>query len=209
MTHDAYIHRESSGTPGNPIVFTFHGTGGNENQFFEFGQTLIPGAAVVSPRGDVSEHGAARFFRRTGEGVYDLADLGRATEKMSQFVAAHRERHGASKIIGLGYSNGANILANVMIEYPDLFDAGILMHPLIPFAPKARSVVRPAQVLITAGRHDPICPAPMTQRLAGYFEGRGDEVALEWHDGGHEIRSNEIEAAQSFAAGIKSQARFA
>ncbi|MFP3339531.1 hypothetical protein R0J91_16255, partial [Micrococcus sp. SIMBA_131] len=91
---------------------------------------------IVSPRGDVSEQGAARFFRRTGEGVYDMDDLARATDRMRECIAAHVQREKPSALLGLGYSNGANILASVIFAAPQLFDAAVLMHPLIPFAPR-------------------------------------------------------------------------
>ncbi|MGE6740006.1 alpha/beta hydrolase [Allorhizobium pseudoryzae] len=198
MTTDAYIHLKRPGKPGAPILFAFHGTGGDENQFFDFASRLLPDATVISPRGDVSEHGAARFFRRRAEGLYDLEDLSRATEKMAGFVAAHREAAGAGPVIGLGFSNGANILANVLIEKPGLFDASVLMHPLIPFEPKARP--GKGRVLITAGERDPICPVPLTQALADYFTTQGEAVTLDWHSGGHEIRGNEIEAVKVFLA---------
>jgi phospholipase/carboxylesterase len=200
MSYDSYVHRARPGAPGSPILFVFHGTGGDENQFFDFGGRLLPNATVISPRGDISEHGAARFFRRKAEGVYDCEDLARATERMSEFVAANRDRYESSTVLGLGFSNGANILANIMIEKPGLFDAGVLMHPLIPFQPKDREIKETAHVLITAGQNDPICPVPQSVELADYFKRQGDKVTLEWHVGGHEIRPNEIEAAKKFFA---------
>ena len=200
MSYDSYVHRARPGAPGAPILFVFHGTGGDENQFFEFGGRLLAGATVISPRGDISEHGAARFFRRKAEGIYDCEDLARATERMSEFVAANRERYGSSTVLGLGFSNGANILANIMIEKPGLFEAGVLMHPLIPFKPKDRKAEAKAQVLITAGQQDPISSVQQTDELADYFRRQGDTVTLEWHGGGHEIRPNEIEAAKKFFA---------
>ena len=96
---------------------------------------MLPDAGVVSPRGDVSEMGAARFFRRTGEGVYDMADLARATAKMASFVDGIKAQHPGRPVYGFGYSNGANILASVMIARPDLFDRVGLLHPLIPWTP--------------------------------------------------------------------------
>ncbi|WP_105383361.1 alpha/beta hydrolase [Neorhizobium alkalisoli] len=200
MSYDSYVHRARPGAPGSPILFVFHGTGGDENQFFDFGGRLLPNATVISPRGDISEHGAARFFRRKAEGVYDCEDLARATERMGEFVAANRDRYESSTVLGLGFSNGANILANIMIEKPGLFDAGVLMHPLIPFQPKDRKIKETAHVLITAGQNDPICPVPQSVELADYFKRQGDEVTLQWHVGGHEIRPNEIEAAKKFFA---------
>ena len=198
MTDTSYVHRLKAGAPGKPILFTFHGTGGDENQFFDFGARLLPEATIVSPRGDVSEHGAARFFRRTGEGVYDMADLARATDKMAAYVSGLAAEYGASQVLGLGFSNGANILANVLIEHGDLFDAAVLMHPLIPFQPKDNARLEGRRVLITAGERDPISPAPVTKALADYFARQEAETTLEWHPGGHDIRPNEIEAIRAF-----------
>ncbi|MFS8044365.1 alpha/beta hydrolase [Rhizobium sp. BR 314] len=200
MTAMSYVHRLKAGASGKPIFFTFHGTGGDENQFFDFAARLLPEATIVSPRGDVSEHGAARFFRRTGEGVYDMADLARATEKMASYVSGLAAEYGASQVIGLGFSNGANILANVLIEHGDLFDAAVLMHPLIPFQPKDNGRLQGKRVLITAGERDPIAPAPVTQALADYFVQQDAQVTLDWHPGGHDIRPNEIEAIRTFLA---------
>ncbi len=200
MTDTTYVHRLKAGAPGKPIFFTFHGTGGDENQFFDFATRLLPDATIVSPRGDVSEYGAARFFRRTGEGVYDMADLARATEKMATYVSALAAEYGASQVLGLGFSNGANILANVLIEHGDLFDAAVLMHPLIPFQPQDNARLEGKRVLITAGERDPIAPAPVTKALADYFTRQNAEVTLDWHPGGHDIRPNEIEAIRSFLA---------
>lgn len=196
-----YVHRVKSGAPGKPIFFVAHGTGGDENQFFEFGSDLIPDATIISPRGDVSEYGAARFFKRTGEGVYDMDDLARATEKFAGFVSVLKEEHQASQVIGLGFSNGANILANVLIEKGRLFDKAVLMHPLIPFQPKDNPALKGVDVLITAGRTDPIGPARVTQALADYLAAQGAKVELDWHNGGHEIRRNEIEAVERFLKG--------
>ncbi|NKJ33722.1 alpha/beta hydrolase [Rhizobium sp. SG570] len=198
MTDTTYVHRLKAGAPGKPILFTFHGTGGDENQFFDFGARLLPEATIVSPRGDVSEHGAARFFRRTGEGVYDMADLARATDKMAAYVSGLAAEYGASQVLGLGFSNGANILATVLIEHGDLFDAAVLMHPLIPFQPKDNARLEGRRVLITAGERDPISPAPVTKALADYFARQEAETTLEWHPGGHDIRPNEIEAIRVF-----------
>lgn len=201
MTENDYVKLVRPGAPGKPIVFAFHGTGGDENQFFDFASRLLPEATVVAPRGDVSEHGAARYFRRTGEGVYDMADLARATDKMAAFVTDMAAQASASSVIGLGYSNGANILSNVMFEH-GLFDVAMLLHPLIPFEPKDNAALAGRQVLITAGERDPICPAPLTRRLADYFGRQKADVSLQWHPGGHELREAEIDAIRRMAAAI-------
>ncbi|WFS02869.1 alpha/beta hydrolase [Rhizobium tumorigenes] len=200
MMTSTYVHRLRAGAPGKPIFFVFHGTGGDENQFFDFACQLLPEATIVSPRGDVAEHGSARFFRRTGEGVYDMDDLARATAKMLGFVKSLADEHKASAVIGLGFSNGANILANVLIEEGSLFDASVLMHPLIPFEPRDNTGLAGSKVLITAGERDPIAPVSLTKALADSFARQKADVTLEWHLGGHDIRPNEIEAVRTLLA---------
>ncbi|PRD42836.1 esterase [Phyllobacterium phragmitis] len=183
---------------GAPLVFTFHGTGGNELQFTELVEQIMPDAGIVSPRGDVSEFGALRFFRRTGEGVYDMQDLARRTDKMAGFIAAHRAEHPDRPVYGLGYSNGANILAAVLFKHPELFDRAALMHPLIPWTPEAQAGLKGKRILITAGERDPICPLPLTQALTAYFRRQEADVELSLHAGGHEIRQNELQDLQAF-----------
>jgi phospholipase/carboxylesterase len=203
MTKDSYIYRERHGRAANaPLFFLFHGTGGDEDQFFELGGQLLPEARLVAVRGDVSEHGALRYFKRTGEGVYDMDDLKLRTDKLAKFVAAQIGEARPSAVIGLGYSNGANILASVMFEHPDLFDAGVLMHPLIPFAPPAADFSG-KRVLITAGQRDQMCPAPLTEKLAAYFTSQKADARVAWHAGGHEIRQDELAALQEYMAQYK------
>ncbi|WP_322416683.1 alpha/beta hydrolase [Mesorhizobium huakuii] len=202
MSKDAYIHKVLPGSPGGPLFFVFHGTGGDESQLLSPGRDLVPQATIISPRGDVSEYGAARFFRRTGEGVYDMGDLARATDKMVAFVKAHVEAAKPSAVLGLGYSNGANILASVVFAEPELFDATVLMHPLIPFEPQVKGSLAGRHMLLTAGKRDPICPPNLTTRLEAYLRADGADVTVEWHEGGHEVRPNEIEAARRLFAGV-------
>ncbi|WP_136442142.1 alpha/beta hydrolase [Pacificoceanicola onchidii] len=195
---ETYHHLSHAPTGGAPLIFAFHGTGGDETQFFDFTRQIAPQAGVVSPRGDVSEFGAARFFRRTGEGVYDMDDLARATAKMAAFVEGWKAQHPGSPAYGFGYSNGANILASVMMARPDLFDRIGLLHPLIPWTPEPAPGLRGKEVLITAGRNDPICPWPMTDRLVSWTRAQGAAVETVVHDGGHEIRREEGTALAGF-----------
>ncbi|MCZ0963841.1 alpha/beta hydrolase [Paracoccus benzoatiresistens] len=180
-------------TPGNPQIFAFHGTGGDEHQFAALVGRLWPGAGLVAPRGDVSEHGANRFFRRTGEGVYDMDDLAIRTQAMIDFVRSRK----TGPAYAFGYSNGANILAAMTFAAPDLFDRVALLHPLIPWQPSPRPELAGRPVLLTGGRRDPITPPGHTEALADWYRAQGATVVLHLHDGGHELREGEIAALMS------------
>ncbi|MGR3485275.1 MAG: alpha/beta hydrolase [Paracoccaceae bacterium] len=194
MTYEA---RRDDGT-GDTLALSFHGTGGDADQFHGALRAWMPAAHVVSPRGDVMEGPMRRFFRRTGEGVYDMEDLTRRTDAMAAFIAAERARTGAARVVAMGYSNGANILASVILTQPGLVDRAALMHPLIPWTPDPQPGLAGLEILITAGRRDPIGPAPLTQALASHLDAQGADVRLHWHPGGHEIDSSEVDAVRSF-----------
>jgi phospholipase/carboxylesterase len=153
---------------------------------------------VTSPRGDVSEHGALRYFRRAAEGVYDMDDLAKRTEAMADFIRTEKAVTTSDKVIGLGYSNGANILASVALAQPDLVEDLILMHPLIPWEPAPQTGLSGRRILITAGKRDPICPAALTETFVDYLKDQGATVTVHWHAGGHEINQSEIDAIAQF-----------
>ncbi|MCO4843590.1 MAG: alpha/beta hydrolase [Yoonia sp.] len=192
----SYTAQRTRGTEADTHVFTFHGTGGSETQFHGFAEEMFPDAHVTSPRGDVSEGGALRYFRRMAEGLYDMDDLALRRDAMAAFV--RKEAAGSTRVIGLGYSNGANIAAAVALNDADIFTDLVLLHPLIPWAPAPQPALRGKRILITAGERDPICPKPQTQVLADYLKAQGADVTLHWHAGGHEIAQSEVAAIGAF-----------
>ena len=202
MSTASYTYIERPGAaPGAPALFLFHGTGGDEHQFLDLGAELKPGARRIAPRGDVSEGGALRYFRRLAEGRYDMADLARATAKMGGFVRERLAAERPAEAIGLGYSNGANILASVLFESPELFDTAVLWHPLIPFAPRAAAG--------PCGQAHPDHRRPARSDLPGAGNRRRSPTGsphrapaskLFWHEGGHEIRRTNCRPRGLFSA---------
>lgn len=192
-----YVNVDIAGaSEGAPAFFLFHGTGGDEHQFTDLAAELKPGARRIGVRGDVSEGGALRYFKRVGEGRYDMADLSRAVKKLAAWVpsVATGER------IALGYSNGANIIAATLFEAPETFDVAVIMHPLIPFTPAPQPGLKGKRIIITAGRRDPIAPVHSAELLVSYLKEQGADVTLFWHEGGHEIRRDELLAVRDFLA---------
>lgn len=203
MALDSHIHLFRPGRDGDPrTLLMLHGTGGDEASFARLGPVLAPGAAVLSVRGNVSEHGMNRFFRRRAEGVYDMEDLAFRTRALGAFVAAAVRHYEIvrDRLIAVGYSNGANILANLLFQEPAPVPAAVLMHPLIPFAPEDQPGLAGRRILITAGERDPICPPAVTRALYGYFERQGAAAELVFHPGGHELQETELDAARRFVA---------
>lgn len=201
MTTTTYRAHRRAPEAGAPLIFAFHGTGGDETQFVPLLTALFPAAGIAAPRGDVSEHGAARYFRRRAEGVYDMDDLARRQAALAAWVRAEKAAYPDAPAYALGYSNGANILAAMSFADPSLFERIALMHPLIPWTPDPAPGLAGVATLITGGRRDPIAPLAGTEALADWYARQGAPVALALHDGGHEIANAEIEAvAHHFGA---------
>jgi phospholipase/carboxylesterase len=192
----SYTFAEIAAPEGAPLLVLLHGTGGDENDLLPLGKQLLAGAHIISLRGDVSEGGALRFFKRTSMGVYDMDDLARATEKLAGFISEQVAIHRPPEVMALGLSNGANLLASLLFSHPELIAKAVLMHPLIPFGPPSQPGLAGRPVLITAGRQDPIAPVGSTQQLLDYFTAQGAKAQITWHNGGHEVRQVELLAAR-------------
>jgi phospholipase/carboxylesterase len=198
-----FVHRF---VPGNGTTRTtlllLHGTGGNEDDLVPLGAALLPGAALLSPRGRVLERGMPRFFRRLAEGVFDLEDLALRTDELATFVRAAAGSYDldAQRIVAVGYSNGANIAASVILKHPHLLAGGALLHPMVPFEPEQPPQLAGRQIFISAGEVDPMVPAALTRRLEEILRAGGASVETHWEPGGHSLVPGEVAAAQSWLA---------
>jgi phospholipase/carboxylesterase len=173
-----FVHRFEAGD-SNKALLLLHGTGGDENDLIGFGQAVAPGWALLSPRGKVLEHGMPRFFRRIAEGVFDEADLKRRAGELADFIAAAAKAYGfdQSKLVALGYSNGANIASAMMVLRPEAVRAAALLRPMVPFEISGHIDRAEKSVLLLSGEFDPIAPPVHSARLETIFNASGAEVA--------------------------------
>ena len=206
MTPDlGFVHRYLPGDEeSSPTLLLLHGTGGNEEDLIPLGQELLPGAAILSPRGKVSEYGAPRFFRRLAEGVFDHEDLLFRTHELAGFVEAAAEEYGfdPSKVVAVGYSNGANVAASTILLHPGLLRAAVLFRAMVPFEPEVTPDLSGMPVFMAAGRMDRMIAADNTQRLADLLTEAGAEVDLRWRNVGHPLTYEEVGEAEEWLAGI-------
>ena len=180
-----------------------HGTGGNEHDLLPLGRAAAPGAALLSPRGKVLEGDAPRFFRRLAEGVFDVPDLVARTHELAAFVRSATEAYALNpdRIVALGFSNGANIAASLLLLHPGLLRSAVLLRAMVPFEPTAPVRLPATPVYLSAGRRDPIIPPENTQRLATLLEEAGAAVTLKWQSTGHQLASGELGQIRDWLAG--------
>ena len=205
MTDDlGFNHRfvPAENSASGETVIVLHGTGGNENDLVGIGQTIAPGAAILSPRGKVLENGAPRFFKRLAEGVFDPKEVRSRAEELTRFIRAAIAKYDldASRIYALGYSNGANIASTVMFIEPRLLQGAVLFRPMLVYEPVERSDLSGSSVFISAGRMDPIVPVTSVERLAELFESSHAEVTLKWQLAGHNLVPSEVREAADWLA---------
>ena len=201
MSNLSYTHRFEPGTKaGAPPVLLLHGTGGNENDLLPIGRQLAPGSALLSPRGDVSEHGMPRFFRRFGEGIFDLDDVARRSNALADFITAAGSRYGfaTSQLTALGYSNGANIAASLLLLRPEVLARAVLLRPMVVLQPDQLPDLTGKQILLLSGRFDPIVPVDHPPRLADQFRRAGANVDLHWLETGHQLTETDFAQAGKF-----------
>jgi len=191
-----FLHEFVPG-PSNRTLLLLHGTGGNEGDLIPLGRELDPNAALLSPRGKVLENGMPRFFRRLAEGVFDLEDLKTRTNELADFIAAAARHYklAADHIVGVGYSNGANIAASMLLLRPEIMHAAILFRAMVPLNPDTLPNLSSVHVWIGAGDQDPIVPASETKGLAELLRQAGADVTIRFAKAGHGLTNDDLETA--------------
>ena len=205
MTEDlGFIHRfvPANDSASGETLVVLHGTGGDENDLIGIGQAIAPGAAILSPRGNVLENGAPRFFRRLAEGVFDPKEVRSRAEELARFIRAAvvTYRLDPTRVFALGYSNGANVASTVMFVEPGILQGAILFRPMVVYEPTEKNDLVGSAVFISAGRTDPIVPESSVERLAELFESAHAEVTLKWQLRGHNLVPSEVREAADWLA---------
>lgn len=204
-----FIHRFVPAANGNiatsPTLLLLHGTGGNENDLLDLGHSLAPEANLLSPRGKISENGMPRFFRRLAEGVFDEIDLLRRTHELADFIIAAAKEYGFSPdtVTAVGYSNGANIAASLLLLRPGILNNAVLLRAMVPLVPTKAPDLTGTRVFLASGLGDPILPIDNAQRLGGMLRKAGADLTHQEINAGHQLTSAELDAVRAWLAGAQ------
>jgi len=199
MTDLGFIHQfVPARRPGLPPLLLLHGTGGDEHDLIPLGERLAPGAALLSPRGKVSEHGMARFFRRLASGVFDLDDLKARTAELARFIAQARATYDLAAPVAVGLSNGANIAASLLLSQPGVLSGAVLLRAMLPFEPQPLPGLTNKPVLLLLGTNDTMIPAASSQRLAAVLQAAGAQLVTKTLPARHNLTQDDLIIAKNW-----------
>ncbi len=184
-----------------PTLLLLHGTGGNEEDLIPLATQISSEAAILSPRGKVLENGMyPRFFRRLAEGVFDIEDLKFRTNELVNFVKESSKAYGFDMrhVIAVGYSNGANIAASMLLLRPEILSAAILFRAMVPVVPEPLPDLSSKHIFLSSGLYDPIVPKQEVESLFSLFKKAGSKVSIYWQNSGHELVMEEVKEAKEW-----------
>ena len=193
MAELSHIHRFEPATAKRPPLLLLHGTGGNEDDLLPLGRAVAPGAALLSPRGKVLENGMPRFFRRLSEGVFDFADVRQRAGELASFVREARAAYGIAAPIAVGFSNGANIAAAMLMLEEGVLSGAVLLRAMVPLDGPAEVRADNLPVLMLSGAVDPIIPAANAEALANILKAQGANVDFRVLPAGHGLSQDDVQ----------------
>lgn len=199
MTQElSFIHRFEQGTSSAAPLLLLHGTGADENNLLPLGKALAPDRSLLSPRGKVLENGMPRFFRRLAEGIFDEQDVIKRAHELADFIVAAGETYKLSKPVAVGFSNGANIAAAMLLLRPEVLSGAILLRAMVPLAKPPQAELAQKPVLIISGASDPIIPASNAALLATMLKAAHADVQHETISTGHTLTQNDVTIASKW-----------
>jgi len=201
MKELSFTHIFNPGSSSSaPTLILLHGTGGSEESLLELGRELLPDANFLSPRGKVLEDGMPRFFRRLALGVFDPKEVRAQAKDLADFVTQARTHYNLNKsqFYAVGYSNGANIAAAILLEHPNVFDGAVLFRSLLPLEAKKPSSPTPTPVLILSGEQDFMITRDASEALGAALRETGAEVEQRWQPTGHQLTFSDVLIAKEW-----------
>ncbi len=199
-----FIHRFiPAAAEGLKPLLLLHGTGGNEDDLLPVADAVGPGRAVLSPRGKVLEGGMPRFFRRFAEGKFDEDDVIARAHELADFVAQSKARYNIDTPVAVGFSNGANIAAAMLLLRPEALAGAVLIRVMTPlYRTRSEAKLDGKPILMLSGAMDPIVQQSDAANLAAQFRAAGAALSHQVLPAGHGLTRLDMTMAKDFLDSI-------
>ena len=180
--------------PTAPALLLLHGTGGDENTLLPLGSAIAPGAALLSPRGKILDHGMSSYFRRLPKGVIDQQDLDLRTSELLHFVTTACRTYSLQKqrLVVVGFTNGAVLAASLLLCYPEAAAGAILIRGMAPFLPEPMPDLHRKPVLLLCGLDDPIVQTDEAEELANILRSANAGLTMHWEEAGNTLAQGDV-----------------
>lgn len=194
MAVNDFEHLFKAGKNEFGTLLMLHGTGGNEHDMVNLAEMIAPEYGILSPQGKVQEFGMQRYFRRFREGDIDILDYIHRTHELANWLNECLTHYEIDRelLTAVGYSNGANMAAGLLLMRPEVISNAILYHPMYIYTPEELPNLSGKRVYIGAGQLDDIAEPDSTAKLSTLLKGCRADITLRWFESGHELSTKEI-----------------
>jgi phospholipase/carboxylesterase len=196
-----FVHRfQTSQAPDGQTLVLLHGTGGDETDLMPLARRAAPDATLLGLRGRAVEDGVRRWFASMGPILVDQKDVRFEAEALEAFLedAIAAYQLAPERMVGLGYSNGANLLAAMLLLRPGIIKRAVLLRPVLVVSELPETDLAGTEVLVVLGDKDAY--RGKGEALAETLRSRGAQVTVETLAAGHALADKDPEAIADWLA---------
>ncbi|MGL9767001.1 phospholipase/carboxylesterase [Enterococcus sp. DIV1288f] len=193
-----YLYRQGKATQKKLILL--HGTGGDEHSLLEIAEFLAPESTLLFFRGNINEQGLNRFFKRNGLNQFDYESLAEESTNLYNEIKdiSRSQDIPLTDWIVVGFSNGANIAAHIMLDQQTELKKGLFFHPMSLNEYQEKSELPDTSVWLSFGEGDPIVSNTSFSQLVRAFDLRGAKVTTQVTNQGHQLTMDELTHAKQW-----------
>ena len=138
--------------------------------------------------------------------MFDEEDVRRRAIELGEFVVEARKQYGIAAPVAVGFSNGANIAAALLLLRPEVLAGAILLRAMVPLSDPPKAELGGKPVLLLSGQADPIVPASNSAKLATLLSDAGARVDHKVLPVGHQLSQADVTLARNWIGGANAQA---
>jgi phospholipase/carboxylesterase len=194
ISHLGFIYSfEPATQAGAPTLLLLHGSGGDENSLLALGRAIAPGAALLSPRGNVIDNGTPRFYARPGNPAGTNSEVQARIMELAYFVGSATTYYKLPRpIILVGFSNGANMALHLLLHSQKQWAGAVLMRGMAADHSYPENVLKSTPVLVLSGIADPLVQTDQAEELANQLRAAGASVTHHWEEAGHNLCQGDV-----------------
>ena len=185
---------DRAANPSGEVIILLHGSGGDETTLFSFARPIWPQATLVGIRGRIVQNGETRWFKKITPTKFDQKDAVDEAEAFVKFLTdlGEEDQYDLSRATFVGYSNGANLLAVIMMRHPELVRRAVLMRSMPVLDSYPHKNLSKTNVLIISGKKDSLY-SPFQPALSALLTENGAKVDNEIVNSDHMIGEKDRE----------------